>query len=382
MNHSRQVCFLLLSTCLSLAALANDKVVLQRIPDGGLQPQVATDTKGHVHLVYFKGNPAAGNLYYVQSLDGGKTFGPALRVNSDPDSAIAVGNVRGAHVALGRNGRVHVAWMGSDAAPQKGAKGAAPMLYARLADGGSAFEPQRNVIRETYGLDGGGTVSADPAGNVFVYWNGDGEHRGEAGRRIFVVKSTDDGKTFGSEMPASAPGTGACSCCGLAAANDSKGNAYALYRSASDTNRDMYFISSRDKGRTFQSTKIADWAINACPLTTAYLEETGAGVLSAWESQAQVYFSRVNPGTLLPADPVAAPGPAGGRKYPAVAASNGETILAWTEGMGWSKGGAVAWQVYDSSGRPTGDKGRVDGVPAWSLVAVFPRGAGGFTILY
>jgi hypothetical protein len=62
--------------------------------------------------------------------------------------------------------------------------------------------------------------------------------------------------------------------------------------------------------------------------------------------------------------------------------AKGRTILVWTEGMGWERGGSVAWQVFDADGKPTAEKGREDGVPTWSLVAVFARPGGGFTILY
>jgi hypothetical protein len=80
---------------------------------------------------------------------------------------------------------------------------------------------------------------------------------------------------------------------------------------------------------------------------------------------------------------VAAPGEARGRKHPAVAGNDrGESILVWTEGMGWERGGSLAWQVFDRNGRPTAAKGRAVGVPTWSLVAVFARPDGGFTILY
>ena len=82
-------------------------------------------------------------------------------------------------------------------------------------------------------------------------------------------------------------------------------------------------------------------------------------------------------------DPVAAPGASRGRKHPAVAGNDrGETILVWTEGMGWNRGGSVAWQVYDKNGVPTAERGRSAGVPTWSLVTVFARPDGGFTIIY
>ena len=71
------------------------------------------------------------------------------------------------------------------------------------------------------------------------------------------------------------------------------------------------------------------------------------------------------------------------RKHPAVAVnSKGETLLVWTEGMGWNKGGSVAWQVFDKAGQPTAEHGRSTGVPVWSLVAAFTRPDGRFVIVY
>lgn len=61
-----------------------------------------------------------------------------------------------------------------------------------------------------------------------------------------------------------------------------------------------------------------------------------------------VFYGVINPSTTTLSQPIAAPGAARGRKYPAVAGNaKGETLLAWTEGMSWKKGGAVAWQLFE-----------------------------------
>src|SRR5947209_2377747 len=41
------------------------QVLLVRTPDGGIQPQ-ALEHKGQIHLVYFKGDPAGGDVFYVK----------------------------------------------------------------------------------------------------------------------------------------------------------------------------------------------------------------------------------------------------------------------------------------------------------------------------
>src|SRR5207237_2312354 len=109
-------------------------------------------------------------LFSVRAADAA-TFADPTPVNSRPGSAIAVGNSRGAHLAVGKNGRAHVAWMGADKAEPRAPGGAAPMLYTRLTDDGTAFEPQRNLIQSAVGLDGGGSVAADRDGNVYVVWH-------------------------------------------------------------------------------------------------------------------------------------------------------------------------------------------------------------------
>src|SRR6266511_6339223 len=79
------------------------KVTLIRTPHGGIQPQAAVDSAGVLHLLYFKGEPQGGDVFYVRREPGRKEFSSPMRVNRRPGSAIAMGTVRGAHLALGKN---------------------------------------------------------------------------------------------------------------------------------------------------------------------------------------------------------------------------------------------------------------------------------------
>ncbi|HZT37199.1 MAG TPA: sialidase family protein [Bryobacteraceae bacterium] len=363
-------------------------VSLVRAPNGGIQPQAVADGRGVVHLLYFAGDPKHGDLFYVKSRDYGATWSSPLRVNSRPGAALAVGTIRGGQLAVGKNGRVHVAWNGSSATeaegpmnPEAGRRGA-PMLYSRLNDTGTAFEPERNLMTRTFGLDGGGAVAADAAGNVYVAWHGKspGAAAGEAGRQVWVAVSHDEGKTFAPEHPAWNQPTGACACCGMAIFADSQGTVRALYRSATEgVHRDMYLLSSTDEGASFQARKLHEWEINACPMSSMELAEGGGQVAGAWETKGQVYFENL---TASSAAPVSGAGEGAGRKHPRIAIGpNGETLMIWTEGTGWQRGGSLAWQLYDASGRPVGEKGLASGVPAWSFGAVTPK-PGGFLIIY
>ncbi|HEV3238113.1 MAG TPA: sialidase family protein [Gemmataceae bacterium] len=365
------------------AAPSTKTVTLLRVPDEGIQPQAAVDEKGTIHLIYFKGRPSAGDIFYVHSKDGA-TFSKPIRVNSKAESAMAIGNIRGAHLALGKNNRVHVAWM-SGKLERIGDTKSAPMLYARLNDEGTAFEAQRNIIQEAMGLDGGGSVAADSDGNVYVTWHAPtpGE-KGENNRRVWVAASADEGKTFSKEKSAFDEPTGACGCCGMRAFADKKGKVYMLYRAAKDSvDRDMYLLASDKKVQSYKGERLQGWKTEICPMSSGALAESKAGVLAAWETKDQIYFSTIDSESGRLSAVLSAPGEGRGRKHPALAGNDkGETILVWTEGMGWERGGSLAWQVYDKTGKPTEEKGRAEGVPMWSLVAVVARPDGGFIVIY
>lgn len=368
----------LAALCAAPAKLTPE-VTLMRVPEGGIQPQVAVDAKGTVHMIYYGGDSMAGDLFYVRSRDGGLDFSKPIRVNTHARSAIAAGNIRGAHIAVGRAGRVHVAWMGSKNAEPKGPSGKAPMLYTRLNDSGTAFESERNVIQVAYGLDGGGTVAADPSGNVYVVWHApEPGTEGEGNRRVWVARSSDDGRSFEREHIAWREPTGVCGCCGIGAFADSNGNLYVQYRSAKDVmDRDTYLLTSKDHGSTFSGTKEDSWKVGKCVMSSQALAQTQEGVVTGWETKGQVYYG------LPGGKHIGAPGDSEVRKYPALAAnSQGDLLLAWTEGMAWKKPGSLAWQVYDRNGTAKGEAGSAPGVPAFSLIAAFAKPDGGFTIVY
>jgi hypothetical protein len=388
----RLVAMALVGMCAIFAAnglaVQNNKatgiVAVLRVPDRGIQPQVAVDAKGGVHLLYFKGEPGNGDIFYARSGDG-IHFKPSLGVNSERGSAIATGNIRGAHLALGKNGRPHVAWNGSGKAAPKAPGGGTPMLYTRLDDAGTAFESQRNVIQSAPGLDGGGSVCADNAGNVYVFWHAPAPgKKGQTNRGVWVAISTDDGKTFAAEKPATDEQTGACGCCGMRAFADSKGTIYALYRGAKTLEqRDIYLLTSANKAKSFRCEDVGPWSVNICPMSSEAFAAGPEFAVAAWDTKGQIYFARIDLATGKRSAPIAVPGFGKDRKHPAVAVNaNGETIVAWTEGMGWNQGGAVAWQVYGKDGTPTETRGRADGVPVWSLVAAFVRPDGRFAVMY
>jgi len=376
----------------SVVTKAPPMVTLARVPGNGIQPEAVVDRHGVLHVLYFSGEAGAGDLFYVRSSDFGVTFSDPIRVNSQPGSAIATGTIRGGQLALGREGRIHVAWNGSDSATPRGlvnpANGqpSAPFLYARSSPDGKAFEPQRNLTRRSYGIDGG-SVAADAEGRVYAGWHGlaaGGGDDGEDHRLIWIARSEDDGATFAGEQPAWREPTGACGCCGVRMFADASNILYLLYRSATAvTHRDMFLLESNDQGRTFRGSRVQPWEIGACPMTSMSIASARSSVLGAWETAGQVYFGEIDPKAASIPAPIAAPGEGGTRKHPRLATNtNGDVLFVWTEGAAWARAGSVVWQMFDASGRVTGVKGTSARIPVWSFAAPIAGSDGRFVILY
>jgi hypothetical protein len=359
-------------------------VSLIHVPDGGIQPQAIADESGALHVLYFKGDAAHGDLFYLRIISTGK-FSVPVQVNTNAASAIAAGTMRGGHLAIGRDGRIHVAWHGSDRATARAPGDETPVLYSRSDKRGLSFEPERNVVqRRMTGLDGG-NVAADRSGNVYVAWHAfEPGLRGEVDRRVWVARSRDDGTSFDREVAASAAATGACGCCSVGIAADRRGTVYSLYRAATDTiHRDTYLLISRDRGLTFSGQKLEEWNINACPMSSFSFAEGANGMLAAWETAGQVQWTQVDPSTGKPSKIIAPAGGAGDRKHPAIAVNRrGEVLFVWTEGTGWNKGGRLSWTLYDASGAAIGTQSQSADVPVWSLAAAVPRPDDSFAIVY
>ncbi len=361
---------------------AEDPVRVERVPDGGVQVQLAMAEDGTVHAVWFSGPAAAGNLLYARRAPTADSFTPAIRVNSQDGSAIAMGTIRGAQLALGKAGRAQVLWNGTAAALPKGPDGGPGMLYTRLTDAGSSFEPQRQLIQKAGGIDGGGSLVADGNGRVWAFWHALGGAKDESGRAVYLAVSTDDGATFAAEQPATDIPTGACGCCGMRAGIDGQGRLSVLYRGATAKGqRDEILLTRGKDQKTFTGQVLDPWDAKMCPMSISAMGAAADRTVLGWETKGRIAFTLAKAGKPGAVMTVAAA--AAGSKHPTIAVNAaGEFLIAWSEGTGWNKGGAIAWQRFDAQGKPLGTSGRADGLPAWGLPSAVAKPDGTFLILY
>ncbi len=354
------------------AIALDERVSLLRLPEGGRLPQAVVDDDGTVHVVYFEGEPRAGDLRYVTRAPRASTWSDPQYVNSQRDSVVGIGPIDGGQLALGRDGRLHVVWF---------KLGRTEFLYTRTNDAGTGFEPQF-ALAGGEGVEAGPSVAADPAGNVYIFW-----HTGEppdAERAVFMAASHDDGRTFSLPRPVSPPAEGACDCCGLQAlvgtTGPSEGELYVSYRGAGDdVRRSQRLLMSGDHGQSFDDRELDPWEINACPISTTSLANGPDGVTVAWETEGQVYFDEIR-GAEPPHSPTG--DTVARRKNPAVAVNDrSETLLVWGDGAGWQSGGTFHWQLF-GGGDAAVDRGTGPEIPEGSLAAVVTEPDGRFLVIY
>ena len=390
----------LMSALLGFADSGLAAVSIQRVPEGGLQPRVALGRDGVVHLVYHLGDVRAGDLYYCRREPGRKSFSRPVRVNQQPGAAVAAGAIRGAQIALERNDRVHIAWMGSQAtagpkpspapaAPKTGGHKhhhpLSPMLYTRMKADGSGFEPERNLVTHAWGLDGGGTVTADAKGHVYVFWHAEPTLTpgNEAGRSVYLAVSRDDGATFARERDVVPDPAGACGCCGMKSFVDARGHVHALYRTATPRGeRNMTLLSAPPGGGRFRALTVNRWPLSRCPMSSAAMIEQASRLWLGTECRGalKLYELKTGHDTLERGRELSLGEEA---KHPAIAVNaRGEMLVAWLRGAGFNSGGRLCYQVLDPSKDATGLPELVGPAPRHSLVAAFVNAEGAFELLY
>ncbi len=359
--------------CLPLALHA--QVEVQPLPEAGIQPQVVVTPAGLVHLVYLKGDPRASDIRYTSRWVEGGEWSRPITVNSEARSAISAGTIRGAQIALGKDGSVQVIWNGTTGGKREMMM-RARLLYARLASDSKAFTPQQNLIGDTTALDGGASIAANEKGHVSIVWHAaPAGITAEAKRLVYVRYSTDDGGTFSAPTPLNDGQPGVCACCSLRAHLAVDDTLNVLYRvAATPTERGMTLITSKAGVSTL--TKLDDWRVAMCPMSSASLMPTAQTLRAAWEYDGQIVTVLMG----AAASDAQKIGPQKA-KYPVLAQNaEGQTLIASVIGSGWGKAGHLHWDVMDAQGHITAS-GDGEKLPVSSYPAAYAKPDGSFVLL-
>ncbi len=123
----------------------------------------------------------SGDLFHVSRAPDATDWSPPQQVNSQPHSVTGVGPIDGGQMAIDPDGRLHVAWFHNDSM----------QFHYTRSDGAGGFEKQQVLsVKDEGGVESGPTVTADGAGNVYVFWHADDVE--DARRRVYMAVSRNN----------------------------------------------------------------------------------------------------------------------------------------------------------------------------------------------
>lgn len=240
-------------------------------------PSLALGKKGEVYIAWpasRKGAEFASDIMFSRSVDGGKTFAGAVRVNQD-----VVASRGFESMTAGRDGAVYLTWL--DGREKK--QGGSATYSAKSADGVSFSETR---------VDGGScpccrtATATSPEGIVYSSWR---KVFKDDNREIVVASSKDGGKSFSSP---SVVGNDNWQIAGCPHRGPSLGAAeggalyVAWYTEGADMAPGVYLAKSNDFGSGFTKKELP-WAKAAFP-DHPVMTLGKNGPLSVWEETTPV----------------------------------------------------------------------------------------------
>jgi len=260
--------------------------------DGENRPKIAFGKKGEIYITYTSPlpKPYTGNIRFVRSTDGGKSFSAPITVHANRD----VITHRFDSMIVDGEGRVYVAWIDK------------------------RDEEAAQARKQAY-----------------------------AGAAIYYAVSDDGGATFQGDYKIA---DHSCECCRIALALDPKGRPVAMWRHVFKPNiRDHAMVRLTPDGKVAAPTRVTfdNWHIDACPHQGPALAYGPGGV------RHQVWFSvhGEEGGVFYASSASGKPVRLGSAQaeHADVAVHGRDVVLAWRQFDG--KSTAIQARLSDDGGR-------------------------------
>jgi hypothetical protein len=265
------LCLLALPVSMPEAA-AQDRHAHQHSPAPSGKPlelgtSAAIDEAGRLWVLT---KEAVGGDQFVMlqtSADGGKTWSAPRRIQQQPEPVAARGEER-PKIAFGPSGEIYIAYTSPVAPPHIGNI----RFMRSLDGGKTFSSPitvhaNREVITHAFG-----SMIVDREGRIYIAWiDGRGSEEAKArqgsyaGSAIYYAVSADGGATFKGDYKVA---DHSCECCRISLALNPQGNPVAFWRHIFAPNiRDHALTELTPAGKPGPVTRATfdDWRIDACP---------------------------------------------------------------------------------------------------------------------
>jgi hypothetical protein len=303
--------------------------------DGRYNPFVAADPRGGFYLAYVERKAGISNVMLQRSSDG-KSFSAPARVNDQPGDA-TVRNENPPKLAIGPTGQIYVCWANERgrwkgnirfARSLDGGKTFSPAINinsdAALQPAGHAFQ----------------SVTVDKKGQIYVTWIDERNKKStDRGAEIWMSTSTNEGRTYSPDRSVLRD---VCECCRTHLQIDATGRMFLSYRTVPPSGpmfRDIVLAVSQDSGKTFSKTIVNQdgWEVNACPVAGPALSVDPQGqVVITWftgggDRPGLYYASSADHGTSFSPRRLLSPNQKLGKHSQAAMISQGRMLVVWDD---------------------------------------------------
>jgi hypothetical protein len=145
-------------------------------------PDIAVDSLGHIHVVWYDDTPGNDEIYYKRSTDGGATWSTSRNLS------LAVGACREPAVAIDPSGDIHLVW-------HSVTPGDWEIYYKRSTDGGATWSANQRITWSP-GHSYAPSISSDTSGNLHIVWYDDKPGNYE----VYYITSMDGGETWSASQ--------------------------------------------------------------------------------------------------------------------------------------------------------------------------------------
>lgn len=303
--------------------------------DGQYNPFITADNRGGFYLVYVDRAGGICNVMLRHSSDG-VNFSAPVRIN-DHDGDATVRNENPPKIIAGTGDEIYVCWANERgkwkgnirfARSTDGGKTFAPAITVN-SDGEG--EPAGHAFQ---------SIAVDQAGRIYLAWIDErNKQKEDRGAEIWLAVSTDHGKTFAPDRRIL---TDVCECCRTNLQIDAAGNLYLTYRTVPRTGpmyRDIILARSQDGGKTFAPTVVSEdrWEINGCPVAGPSLSFDNSGFVNVtWfmgggERPGLYYATSNNKGKSFTPRQFLDPQQRIGKHTQTIGLGNGRFFVAWDD---------------------------------------------------
>ncbi len=331
-----RLCFvLLLTNCVPLLAAQVHQHGTMSKEDGRYNPFVVANPRGGFYLAYVERNKGISNVMLRQSADG-KTFSAPVRVNDQLGDA-SVRNENPPKVVVGPAGQIYVCWANERgrwkgnvrfARSTDGGKTFSPAINI---NSDAALEPAGHAFQ---------SVSVDGEGRIYVTWIDERNKKStDRGAEIWMSTSTNEGQTFSPDRRILGD---VCECCRTHLQIDASGRMFLSYRTVPPSGpmfRDIVLAASQDGGKIFSKTIVNQdgWEVNACPVAGPALSVDAKGRIAIiWftgggDRPGLYYASSADHGVSFSPRRLLDPNQKLGKHAQTVVVSQGRMLVAWDD---------------------------------------------------